>query len=318
MPKGRSAARSAGGFAGYKAPSVPPSEGDLVDGESFVISGSGFGTKSTAAPELFDRCYYPSLSDGDALPTFPDDPEFPWTNHGYYGGQILYETSETQRHAGSAGMYKHSGIEGICAERDTATGSYLYVSWWFKTLNSTTPAGSSSKMLRVSNKTNVTGETFSWVPDHSYTSPSADGAGYYPTPPSVGSWHFMEAIFKNGPGGWYTLKIDNDAVADQRPHNLTFDHVWKVGWDGGGDTPGNITFYMDDIYVDSTACRVMLGDASTYSACSSFEMQPVTSWSNTSITITANKGAQSGTAYLYVIDSSNTLVNSNGYSVTVS
>jgi hypothetical protein len=299
--------------------------GDFVHGSSYTFTASqvgvaSFGTKSTVAPELFDRCNYPSLSDGEALPVWSTGPEFPWPNYGYFGGDIFYETSETQRGVTTGGMYKATGTEGICADLDTATGDYLYVSWWFKPNDSVQASNSSSKLLRVSDKTNVVNETFSWVTDHTYTSPSDDGGGYYPTLyPSTGSWHFMEAIFKNGAGGWYTLMIDNEVVAYQRPQSLTFDHVWKIGWDSGGVSPNSITFWMDDIYVDSSACRVMLGNASTYSACTAFEMQPPTSWAESSITITVNRGAAtvSSTRYLYVINSSNAVVNSTGYLVTV-
>jgi hypothetical protein len=72
--------------------------------------------------------------------------------------------------------------------------------------------------------------------------------------------------------------------------------------------PDGSRVYMDDIYVDTTWARVMIGNASTFAASTVREIQIPSAWSNTSITITVNRGAFTNlnNAFLYVIDSSGT------------
>lgn len=72
--------------------------------------------------------------------------------------------------------------------------------------------------------------------------------------------------------------------------------------------------YFDDIYIDTTWARVMIGNASTWTASTVREPQIPLSWSSTSITVKINQGriASLGQAYLYVVDSSGA-VNSSGF-----
>lgn len=73
---------------------------------------------------------------------------------------------------------------------------------------------------------------------------------------------------------------------------------------------------MDDFYLDDTWAHIIVGNASTLSACTQREAQIPSAWSDTSITITLNRGAfgASATAYLYVFDSTNSP--SSGQSIT--
>jgi hypothetical protein len=72
--------------------------------------------------------------------------------------------------------------------------------------------------------------------------------------------------------------------------------------------------YMDDFYADITWARVMVGNASTFSACTRREIQIPIAWSNSQITISVNKGGFSDlqNTFLYVIDSSGK-ANANGF-----
>ena len=85
--------------------------------------------------------------------------------------------------------------------------------------------------------------------------------------------------------------------------------------DSGNLPPDGSKVYMDDLYVDDTWARVVLGNASTLSASTVREVQIPSAWSATSITITVNEGSlTSGDRWLYVIDSSN--VASAGFLIT--
>jgi hypothetical protein len=128
----------------------------------------------------------------------------------------------------------------------------------------------------------------------------------------------MEAYFDNSARTW-DVRVDNVSHGSTTNYNCSFapNYVWKVGVDSGGNSPQAQTSYIDDIYIDNTFQHVVIGNASTYSASTHFEVQPPTSWSATSAAVTVNQGsfANGASAYLYVKDSTGA-VNSNGYSIT--
>jgi len=76
--------------------------------------------------------------------------------------------------------------------------------------------------------------------------------------------------------------------------------------------------YFADLYLDTTWQRVMICTGSTWAAKGTCEMQiPNTTWNDTSIQVTVNRGAYGSTdsAYLYVVDS-NGDGNSTGQQIT--
>lgn len=75
--------------------------------------------------------------------------------------------------------------------------------------------------------------------------------------------------------------------------------------------------WVDDVYVDTTWARVMLGNASTLSASTRIEPQIPSAWSTSGVTVTVNTGtfAANETAYLFVVDSTD--ATSSGYPLTL-
>jgi len=75
----------------------------------------------------------------------------------------------------------------------------------------------------------------------------------------------------------------------------------------------NLKMYFDDIYIDNSLARVELCDSSTWAERTHCEIQPATSWTDTNVIATFNRGQfNSGiTAYLYVVSSDGN-VNSTG------
>lgn len=88
---------------------------------------------------------------------------------------------------------------------------------------------------------------------------------------------------------------------------------WTGGWSNSN------TVYNDDVYVDYTFARVMVGNASTLSACTKLAPQIPSAWSGTSATVLmqlpSNDFPAASSAYAYVCDSSNSC--SPGYAFTV-
>ena len=68
------------------------------------------------------------------------------------------------------------------------------------------------------------------------------------------------------------------------------------------------TFWLDDVYVDSTQARVEVCESSSWNSRGHCEVQIPTTWSSGAITVTANHGSftpeQFSTAYVYVVNSS--------------
>jgi len=162
----------------------------------------------------------------------------------------------------------------------------------------------------MSDSADMVNRTFSWTQMHNYAVPGAQT--YWQGAVALANqWTFFEAWFDAQAGRW-TLRTNGVPVTNNVPYsNISFNMLWKIGWDGGGESPPAITFWMDDIYVDSSFARVMLGNAPTYAASTRFEMQIPTSWADGSISLRANQGAiASGTdVYLYVIDSGGAVSN---------
>jgi len=76
--------------------------------------------------------------------------------------------------------------------------------------------------------------------------------------------------------------------------------------------------WMDDIYIDNTFARVIIGNASTYDASTHREVQIPTAWSSSSISVTVNVGSFSANerAYVYVVAADGS-VNNQGYPITI-
>ncbi len=324
---------------GWAAPSVNSADGTFSQGQSINISGSGFGTKPTAAPVLWDTVdnipSYSGLSDGNSIPVGGSNP---WPSpYGNSSGKnyVKYNTNDGQRGVSSA-QYKATNQTTAYLDGLTwpATG-YTYVSWWWKTDTNVGGGDHSSKFLRMSDASDEVNRTFSWTQRQDYvydTSSSCDFVNQYGVDfqnycsdfsytysQPVNTWVFFEAWF-NSKNQTYTLRMNGSKIrtTSYSPGTTSFNELWKIGFDGGGNSPPSITWWMDDIYVDNSFSRVMLGNAPTYDSSTHFEMQPLSSWSEGSITAKFNQGsfANGATAYIYIIDASGA-VNSNGYPITI-
>jgi hypothetical protein len=87
-------------------------------------------------------------------------------------------------------------------------------------------------------------------------------------------------------------------------------------FDTNDELANGTNIWFDDLYVDNTWAHVIVGNASTLAASTVREVQIPSAWSDTSITVTVNRGGfgESGTAYLYVVDSNNVV--SAGHALT--
>lgn len=167
---------------------------------------------------------------------------------------------------------------------------------------------------------------------YSYTGNGAeDQAALVPStaPADTGVWHQveMEVRVNSSPGtrdGTIKAWFNGNLVVNETN--------WL--WIDTGDNPADVwnslmigqyiqvpprryTVRYDDVYVDKSWARVILGDSSTFANCDVRELQIPTNWSANSVTVTVNAGSfQPGdTAYLYVVTSAGLVSNALGVEV---
>jgi hypothetical protein len=314
----------------YAAPSISNITGTVSTGQSVTVSGSGFGTKAMAPPVIFDtvdnQSSYSGLSNGASVPY---GGSYPWGDNTDGTGNMLFSTTEGRNGSKCYKGLNTSWKATVGNVTFSNPSQQIYASWWWKTDTAAynSSISQSSKFIRLGSSTDISNLTFSWTEEAAYVY-STNGGGYGSQTGNlwaswlgkVNSWDFYEVSI-DWANKTYTLKINNQVSKQQSWSGITpfnFDYIWKIGWDGGGTNPIFLTSWLDDIYVDRTFSRVMIGNASTYSACTHFEMQPPTTWNanGQSITANVNQGsfANGTTAYLYVVDSAGTA--SNGQQIT--
>ena len=114
--------------------------------------------------------------------------------------------------------------------------------------------------------------------------------------------------------GLYTSGGSN---CDYSPYTDTWAAISLENYWTNTPPPQSAFVYYDDIYIDDSWAKVMIGNQSTFTASTHSEIQIPSAWTSTSITITVHQGSlNTGNAYLYVIDS-NGNVNANGFLVQI-
>ncbi|MEZ5543294.1 MAG: hypothetical protein R3F42_14830 [Pseudomonadota bacterium] len=307
----------------YAAPAINGVTGVLDNNNSIAISGSGFGTKSTVAPVLWDKvdniAAYSKLANGASIPVGGANPFD--QNEGPNGsGAVKYNTSDPQR--GNSTAQYSAANRGVLGGLTWSATDYTYVSWWFKYDRSVSGGDHSSKWIRLSDSSDLTGHTFSWTQMHNYLVGSGTECTlvWATTGNSPNEWLFYEAWFDTA-AKKYIVRVNGKIVSNSSwtsSCSYQINELWKIGFDGGGNSPPSMAWWMDDIYVDRSFARVMLGNAPTYSGSDQFEMQVPSAWSASSISVTVNTGAfnSGSTAYLYIVDA-NGNVNNSGYPVVI-
>jgi hypothetical protein len=134
--------------------------------------------------------------------------------------------------------------------------------------------------------------------------------------------------------GWRTIQISSpnfsakyNIVAETNKNYLDdetkgvhpIDSI-KIGWFLGNNLlNGNMSLYYDDIYIDNTFSRVEIGNNAVYENCTHREIQPITSWTETSIKFLANilSFEKDERLYLYVFNGDNDGNVSQGHELKV-
>jgi hypothetical protein len=144
--------------------------------------------------------------------------------------------------------------------------------------------------------------------------------GSQPTADLQGSWNFVEVMWGlpvlGNSNNYAKIYVNGQLVNELTDENglwlqgeeMTNSPYISLGTWFSREYGIGSGWYYDDVYIDYTLARVVLGNASEYSNCTHLEMQLPISWNNGSIRIDINKGSfdEDDDIYLFVIDEDNT------------
>ena len=304
-------------------PSISGTSGTWSQGNTVTVSGSSFGDTGSEEPIKFDD--FEGGNVGSSLATGgwsvsadngPDVPEF----------------SSTRSWSGSKCGYADITMGGDSAAYLTGCNSEtLYVSLMHYFTIGGDPSTSKGVRVNANDGPNIyTSYPGVFIQDyhknnrHTIKPDDEEGTGAtaYTGNLSTGQWYRLEYWFKmsspagstNGEvDGWQNLSHTSDWSGITRSSGVTdkYQIAMLPFYYGNGGTGEN---WYDDVYISKSKARVEIGNASTWSGCSTRQIQGVSSWSTSSISIKANLGSFGGASgrYLYVVDA-NGNVNANGY-----
>ena len=301
-----------------------------------VLTSSGFGAKSPAAPLYFSTFADATLGaaadhasvgleirhggGSDSLPRIVNDKS-------HSGGQCLrcdYGPGDSSPPPN--GWFRAVGIWPFPADRLD-----IYVAQW--SYNEATGSGT---IANFKCNRGGSGDTYSGTPQYNATLGSVadwsgnnqtnwnDGVNNHelaepdPLSPTEDQWDFTEWQYRlSTPGvadGWFRWFCNGTENNGANPAATRAEGVTgKAGWafcsiNGADQMSGDleVAHYVDELLINCTHARVIATDNATYGSSTKWAPQAPTVWSDTDIGIaTPNWGDLSGTAYFHVFDADN-------------
>lgn len=313
------------------APNISGVTGAFIDKQEVTISGSGFGTKSPANPQLwvpFDTDKNPStLGVVDAW--LFNEAGISFTSNGGWGASGACQVLNAP--AVSAGL-----AAGFETWNFNDPGQKSYIHRRSKRMYNTSAMdgnGGLKAMKMDYNETYGDNVVFNRTTNQWISQNFGDSSYYYfDADNNYPDWLTEETIIQANTVA--NAGADVDTYIQYVRTGNSPESEWITFWDNGTEPFNAITFwryassspmtagqapeYWDDLYVDNTWARIIIGDASTLSASIHREIQIPLAWASTSITANINKGtfANGATAYLYIVDQ-NGEFNSNGFPIVI-
>ena len=311
-------------------------------GATIVITGTGFGIKSPALP-----VFYTDFEHGANGVIIGDGATDPSVIGAYHceeedGGWATYSNARVRTNSSMSGRSNY--FDGGNSEWHSTIGTYISGTTdevYFEGRVSYDPVepneSAQVKLVRVWPGATYPNFTLGW------RCPGSDGFKWEtgcsstngitaPVKPSGSAWSHFQSYIKQGSNGapngitkvWKdgvlqyssTSEITQESCADNQLYEVNFGEfvTRSPGTDPVQCPPassGATYIYWDNLYVDKTRARVEISSSPTYGVSSLREIQIPTSWSSTSIAITANTGAfqEGASAYLFVTDSDGNVSN---------
>jgi len=328
----------------YSDPRIESVYGSTISGSKISITGSGFGLKSVFEPIKWDN--FESGANGDTISgwdvTYGNNVKY--SNVGNRtGSSLCYAAGVTTADNPSNAYASNSRItlnKGLSFTK-------IFASYWIKWSWGNIKGGQIKHGIHVCREypTGTSAPRFNGVVHYINNNVYWQGTGYVKGGGTVDSnttWGVENMYPANT---WVQVEVQaelsNVGALDgsliswvgkasramekvvNYPGNICLrteesDYNWAQIdiWTWAGNDVGDgysTTIYYDDVYVDTTWARVVIGDAPTYDNCTRREVQIPTAWSNNSIAVTFNQGAYAvgQPVYLYVVDANGN--HSNGY-----
>lgn len=326
-------AAGVGTALGFSTPQAAPGlaitsvTGTIANGSTVTLNGGGFGTKPTAAPLVFDN--FENGTSGSAISSN-------WKTLGIvpkYSNAVKRTNSNVSVRAEfTNGQWLSSfGLQGQSLPR-------IYLDTWYY-LDAASPYSRNHKVFRIYTSGETSNLYYNLYCDGQGSSHlSQDGVSgnfhkWLGLPASYfgRKWVHLQAYFVESAAGsnngtaefWVDGVKQVSEVGNFRTREAGTGN-WNEIWFGnyfGHDSDsscasyGNAYTYWDDVYVDTSAARVEIGDASSYANARHREIQLPGNWSDGAISVRLNLGTFTSTSglYLFVIDSSGNI--SPGYSL---
>jgi hypothetical protein len=341
----------AGVLPALSAPVVQQVNGVLDHGGTITIVGSGFGSKATAAPVVWDNATGKDMSDkwDGAWPTL-----VPGYNTNYFSpmrGINPPHSHDTKyiagAHATTDGGYSGEMVMFFKNIQLQPFPAYIYASWYQRADDEWVFGGDNNYKTFDYSAGGEPMKSNNWYTCYGPPHPdsAADSAQWVITddgkslgnPDVRGHNAWWGTAVNPMAGKWSKVEIAIK-VTDQTDGYI---NVWEnghqvLGYAGPTDKyPGtqrsigiggyarmqghtNNWRYFDDAYLDTTLARVVLADKAVLSHASIIENQIPSAWSDGSVTSTVNLGKfnQGETAYLFVVNSAG-IPSATGLAVTV-
>jgi hypothetical protein len=322
-----------GGVEAQGGPSVTGVNGTLIHNSNIVISGSAFGTKTTAAPLKYDD--FQSVTVGERVTT-STAPGPPWIGG---GSQTFNPIASTSRLRPSTpftrNMQSHwrpSGPGDASASNIALTGQTfrkIYFDAWM--YNDTSfgggmDGGENVKHIRV----HQAGAT---APNVGFTDTGPGGNNFFciagdgkfndftmtfnpmNAATMYNSWMHIQWAIDAGSGGQATngkvriyvngsLRCTSNSASLLNTGFTSWPEIYIGNYWRTQDYTGDVYAYWESIYVDNSWARIEIGNNSVYTNCTIREVQIPSAWSNTSVTVKVNRGQFSdlNSLFLFVVD----------------
>jgi hypothetical protein len=322
--------------------------GTVSHGSSITIPGSGFGTKSTAAPVMWDNCDK-TVNSSAAITSAGWQYPAPRPPGQTEASSLQYKATPYRSVNAPHGLvnkvmtglcdtgYNYDHL--VCKTRTLAAFPAQVFASWYETCDPAWSIGDNLKTFGWGAGGGAWEGTY-WYCSYnpSITTKTGDNGEYmvsYGMSPDP-AWNMKVGSPHNILNRW----VHHDAALLVTQTQTGYLRVWDDGtlhgdltnyqtdmiagmdrsfWIGGyTNAMGTSQWrYFSDLYLDWTFQRVVIGNANTWANCTKYAIQIPSAWSATSITATVNRGefGASESAWLYVFDATNT-PNTSGYAVT--
>jgi hypothetical protein len=318
------------------APQIIGATGTATHGASMTVTGAGFGTGDTT-PLTWD-----DFEAGTVGQNLSNSPKVgTWS----LNSSPTPQYGTTYRHSGTKASYGSKTASGgdiftsvlVPNSSGSLTDRYYYASWWGYWHANCSNRGQ-VKLIQfwgTYQQNDYSPGFFHGGGSSTYIALENAGMTHMEWTDNANSdeWSQYQLVLKqsdiNVPNGVIQIYL-NGALIYNKVNIITHDRAgsyWQKlipheGMTNQSGCSGDRFFALDDIYMNNSWARVVLGNASTYAASTKLEIQPVDwtnpVWSSTNINIKANTGSYTSgqTAYLYVIDAAGA-VNANGFALKI-